>query len=146
MSLSIKRQIMDRIVANLGTLAAAGVVREVRRELDPLASQGKLPLLLVYDGEEGQIEQDNFGRTYQFPVAVKILIETKRNLGEAKDEVVAEAQRVIESDVKLGGLAYEVNDGSEQPYINELGSPVGGALLFWTVTYRRKLGDPYTTY
>jgi len=142
---SIKKRIMDRLVTNLSALIPSKF-RGVTREMDPLAASEKLPALMIYDGEETEIEKDHFGRTYNFPVVFKILAQSERNLAAKKDELVPEVQRIVEGEIQLNGLANIVEGGTEQPFINELGKPVGGALLFYTVQYRRKLGDPYTTY
>lgn len=143
---SIKKRIMDRILENLAPLEEEARVRSITRELDPLASSDKLPALMIYDGEELEIARDNRGRTYEFPVTIKVLVSSARDLPAAKDAVVAEVQKLMESDVQLGGLANLVDGGAEVPFLNELNKPVGGALLQWTVQYRRVRGDPFTTY
>jgi hypothetical protein len=153
---SVKAQIMDQIEKDLQALCSQAApcpdnrTRGVSRSLDPLAASERLPWIFLYDGEERQTEEDNFGRTYEFPIGLKCLIEGQ-DLAARKDYLVPEVQRIVESNRTLTNsagivLAVNLEDGSEQPFIDEVGKPLGGALLFYTITYRRKLGDPYTNY
>lgn len=121
-------------------------VRSITRELDPLKSSDALPALMIYDEPENELEQDFHGRTYEFMVTFKLLFTSQRDLPAEKDRLVPELQKIIESDVQLGGLANIVDGGAEQPFINELGKPVGLVFVSYQVKYRRVLGDPFTTY
>jgi hypothetical protein len=102
--------------------------------------------VFVYDGEETQLDADNRGRTFTFTLGVKVLLEDPQDLAMAKDDLVPKVQQLIENDIQLNGLANIVDGGAEQPFLNELGKPVGGAFLTWTIQYRRYLGNPYATY
>lgn len=141
-------------MANLDTLVSSinptppGKVRGVSREMDPLKVTSSLPWLMVYDGDEYEVGDgaSDRGRTYRFPLMIKILLADPRNLAEAKDLLVPEVQRVMESDLQLNGLADTVEGGTETPYLSEVHKPEGGALVGYEIQYRRKYGDPYTTY
>jgi hypothetical protein len=59
---------------------------------------------------------------------------------------VPEVQRIMEQDLQLGGLVNWIKGGEEQPFIAEVGKPVGGALVHYVVEYRRMRADPYRSY
>jgi hypothetical protein len=149
---SIKAQIIKRVLSNLGAMVdnanptAKGKVRQVSREMDLLKWGSFLPAIMVYDGDEEFSEEDNRGVTVRFPLAVKIIWEDQRSLARLKDELVPEVQRIMESDIQLGGLANWVKGGEEQPFIAEIGKPQGGSFVYYEVEYRRKRGNPYETY
>ena len=146
MNASIKSQIFTRILANFQGLLDAQVFASITRELDPVKSSQVMPSLMIYDGDESEVSRDTRGRTCEFPLGLKILFEAPTGLADKKDELVPQIQAIMETDIQLNGLAVVVDGGEEQPFINEIGSPVGGALLFYTVQYRRVRGDPSATY
>jgi hypothetical protein len=92
MSDSVKKRAIAKIRGESATadLAeqsdAAGKVRTVTREMDLLKSSEHMPSLMIYDGEEQMVEEDDKGSTWQFPLAVKILFESQRDLAEIKDQ------------------------------------------------------------
>jgi len=143
---SIKAQIFARLLQNFQGLKDQQVFASITRELDPLKSSKVMPSLMIYDGDESEVSRDTRGRTYEFPLALKILLESATDLAGQKDQLVPQVQVVMETDLQLNGLAIVVDGGEEQPFINELNSPVGGALLFYTVQYRRVRGHPDQTY
>jgi hypothetical protein len=144
---SIKRQIMDRILDNLAVLKNAETgFRDIRRESDPLAQVKIKPSLLIYDGTEVETGKDNIGRTYEFTVSLEMHFSSQRNLGEEKDRLVPLVQKILEDDLQLNGLCNVVAGGEEEPFISELGKPDGGVTVRYVVRYRRKRGDPYSTY
>lgn len=154
---SIKKRIMDRVVTRLTAMSQSQLpdgttVRSVTREVDPLADMDKTPALMVYDGPETFVEEDERGRTFEFTLGVKVLIKSERNLAATKDVLVPAVQACIESDLQLddgdslGRLVNCIEGGEEQPFLSEIGKPSGGAFLTWSVQYRRYKGDPYRTY
>ena len=142
---SIKKQIMARVLSNLAPLTPTPF-RLVERRVDILAAADVKPSLFVYDGEEEPAGEDNHGRTFRFPLALKIMFESQRNLGDVKDTLVWQVQNAIEDDIQLNGLANILDGGNEVPFVEEQGKPDAGALVFYTVEYRRVRGDPLTTY
>jgi hypothetical protein len=146
MSDSIKKQIMDKVLALLEPMHASGLVRSITREVDLTINAPSRPALQVYDGPERLTSKDNRGRTFHFDIAVKVLVESQRDLGAAKDALVPEVQRILESNLQLGGLAVIVDGGEEVPFTSELQKPLGGSLVMYTIQYRRILGDPTATY
>jgi hypothetical protein len=152
MAESIKKRILARIVSNLSAMVSpnsptpAGKVRQVTREMDLMKNTEHLPSLMLYDGEEEIMEEDERGITLQFPVAIKLNWTDPRDLARMKEELVPEVQRIMESDLQLNGLANWVKGGAENPFINEVGKPNGGVMIIYIVEYRRRRGDPYTTY
>ena len=143
---SIKKQIMDGVLAVLEPMHAGGLVRSIEREVDLTINTATRPALQIYDGPERLVGRDNRGRTYRFDLAVKVLVESQRDLGSAKDALVPEVQRILENNPQLGGVAVIVEGGEEVPFVNEVLKPIGGALVMYTVQYRRVLGDPMRTY
>ncbi len=149
---SIKNRIMSAIVQNLKAMessvspTAPGRVRFVTREMDPLKASQAMPCLMIYEGDEVEVGQDERGRTYRFPVTVKILLSDQRGLAEAKDVLVPEVQGIMENNLQLGGLCDTVEGGAETPFLSELHKPEGGALVSYEVQYRRLYGNPYATY
>lgn len=149
---SIKKKIMDRVVSNLSVLVSGtnptpvDRVRQVTREMDLLKWSEHLPALMLYDGQEEPVGEDERGVTVQFPLAIKLLWIDPRDLTRIKDALVPEVQRVMESDLQLNGLANWVKGGEEQPFINEIGKPQGGCLVLYEVEYRRQWGNPYASY
>lgn len=152
MSESIKKQILGRVSTNLGTMVSAsnptpaGKVRSVKREMDLLKWSEAVPALMIYDGDEEIVDEDERGITLQFPMMIKACWSDHRDLSTKKDELVPEIQRIMESDLQLGGLANWVKGGQEEPFINEVGKPEGGAMVLYMVEYRRMRGNPYATY
>ena len=154
MDASVKSAIFARLVANLQGLKDQQVFASISRELDPVKSSQTMPSLCIYDGPEIEIGRDNRGRTYEFPLTLRILLESATSLAELKDKLVPEVQVILELDPQLNGLpnldgpalAIVVDGGVETPLLNELNSPVGGAWLEYTVQYRRQRGDPTITY
>jgi hypothetical protein len=143
---SIKAQILNRIMANFEPLKTSGDFRAITRERNLLLLAAVTPALQIYDGPERFVAKDTRGRTWHFDIGLKICLTEGRDLGAAKDTLVPKVQKVIETDLQLGGLADFVDGGEEIPYITETEKPAGGALILYTVQYRRVLGDPYTTY
>src|SRR5438309_1587699 len=120
---SIKKQVMDRILADLATLVPATFV-SVKRELNPLKEAEQMPSLMVYDGPETRVGQDSRGRIYQFPLGIRIWLADYQDLSSTKDVYVPQVQQKIEGDLQLGALANIVDGGEEHPFINEIGSPI----------------------
>jgi hypothetical protein len=152
MAESIKKRILARIIANFQPMLSstnptpAGRLRQVKREMDFLKWSEALPALMLYDGDEEIVGEDERGITVQFPIMLKLCWSDHRDLSTKKEELVPEVQRIMESDLQLGGLANWVKGGEEEPFINEIGKPDGGALVHYLVEYRRMRGDPYQTY
>lgn len=149
---SIKARLLNRIESNFAPMISGtnptpkGFVRRVSREMDLLAWSDSLPALMIYDGDEEIMDEDERGITVQFPIMLKLCWSDNRNLSTKKDELVPVVQKIMENDLQLGGLANWVKGGEEEPFINEVGKPQGGALVHYVVEYRRMRGDPYATY
>lgn len=150
---SIKKQILARILAALTAEILSqtnptpvGKVRQVKREMDLLKWSEALPALMLYDGDEEIVSEDDTGVTLQFPIMLKLCWSDHRDLSTKKDELVPEIQRVMESDQQLAGLVNWIKGGEEEPFLNEIGKPEGGALVHYLVEYRRRRGNPYQSY
>jgi hypothetical protein len=147
MSDSVKKRAIAKILCESGPMISqnnptpAGKVRTITREMDLLKSSEHMPSLMIYDGEEQMVEEDDKGSTWQFPLAVKILFESQRDLAEIKDELVPEVQKVMEQDLQLGRTG-ELDQRGRRTAVHcaEVGKPVGGALIHYEVEYRRMRG------
>jgi hypothetical protein len=143
---SIKLQIMQLILSLMQPLVQSGVFRKVARSHDLALNEAVRPALQIYDGPERLMRKDSRGRTYHFDIGLKILIEDARDISAQKDLIVPAVQKIMETNLQLAGLANIVDGGEEVPFVEEADKPLGGALVLYTIEYRRVLGDPYTTY
>ena len=148
---SIKLRIVQLIIALHQPLIQNSVFRVVERSMDLALNAAVRPALQIYDGPEKPVSKDTFGRTYRFDVGLKILVEDPRDIASAKDLIVPQVQRIMEGNLQLtdasgNRLANIVDGGEEVPFLAEAAKPLGGSLVLYTIEYRRKLGDPFTTY
>ncbi len=148
MPLPLKTQILNQILSLLEPLKADGTVAVIERRLSPVADGGVMPLIHVVEGQERQIAADTRGRTYQFPILLKLLLEDGVTKAELKDEIVARIVEILEApeNLQLGGLVANMDAVEETPYVSELTGSKGGALLLFEVTYRRERGKPRQQY
>ena len=141
---SIKKRILKRIEERLGRLETEGKVREVKRTQNLLILAAVTPAIHFTAASEVEIAKDIRGRTYQFPLGIKI--KSDEADPEIVDDIVAEVQTIIESELQLEGLCIQIDGGTDNPFISAEDSETGGSILLYDITYRRKLGNPYETY
>jgi hypothetical protein len=159
---SIKEQILTLLFGDnadvrteilLPLLDEAIGIRQVRREVDPLAPQAVMPAVIGFDGDEVEVEgeKDNRGRTYQFDIMIRWLTQAAgAQYVRERKVVVPRIQELIETAIypessPLASLVIQIDGGEERPF-QVVGQPTRGADVLYTVRYRRVLGDPRTTY
>src|SRR5437870_10819614 len=138
---SIKKQIMDRILADLAPLKPA-TVRDITREHDSTRDSKALPALMVYDGPETTFSKTATVWTCRFLLHIRIVYSSARDAGVTKDSLVTEVQKKIEADPTLNSLGAIIDAGNETPAPTADANPVHRTLLTYTVQYTRKIGDP----
>ena len=141
MSDSIKKQIMDRIAADLAPLKPA-TFRDITREHDSTRDSKALPALMIYDGPEVTVSKTTTQWTCRFPVFFKIFFNSPRDSQATKDALVTEIQKKIEADLTLNSLGGIIDAGNEQPAVTADSNPVHRTTLVYTVEYKRKIADP----
>jgi hypothetical protein len=137
----IKKQILDRILADLAPLKPA-TFREITRELDPVKDSKALPALMVHDGPETTFSKTTTQWTCRFPVYIRIHFLSARDAQSTKDSLVSEVQKKIEADMLLNSLGAIIDAGNEEPAPTSDSNPVHRTTLKYTVEYKRKIGDP----
>jgi len=137
----IKKQIMDRIAADLAPLKPA-TFRDITRELDATKDAKALPALMIYDGPEITTAKTTTQWTCRFPVYFKIVFSSPRNSQATKDALVAEVQKKIEADLTLNSLGGIIDAGNEEPAPTSDSGPIHRTTLKYTVEYKRKIADP----
>ena len=145
---SIKKQIIARVLELLDVLKTDAGIRDLERKRDLFLQAAKYPAIHVIDGAEipAESEEDNVGYTLEFPLVIKLMVEDQRDPYGATDELVPFIQKIIESDTQLNGLANWVRFEGEAPFVHEINKPLGGSLVNYRIQYRRKRGEPETTY
>ena len=138
---AVKKQIMDRILADLAPLKPA-TFRDITRELDAVRDAKALPALMIYDGPETTVEKTATQWTCRFPVYFKIVFSSPRNSQATKDALVTEVQKKIEADLMLNNLGGIIDAGNEEPAPTADSNPIHRATLTYTVEYKRKIADP----
>lgn len=127
----------------LQALKSAGTVRELERKKTVLALQSITPALHVVFGPEDEIGESNQGAyTLRKPLTLKLVLSETADLEDKIDALKAEVQRVVEGDRQLGGLVINIAYKGDQPFVDDVGKPVGGTLLFYTIDYRRGRARP----
>ncbi|HKQ39581.1 MAG TPA: hypothetical protein VJ063_16005 [Verrucomicrobiae bacterium] len=134
----IKKQIMDRVLANLAPLKTNGTFRDITREWDVLRPSKALPALMVADGEERTVSSSGTVWTCRFDLHLRVVFPFARD----KDALVSEVQKKIEGDMTLNSLGSIVNAGNEEPAVVSASATVHRTELRYTVEYTRKIGDP----
>lgn len=142
--MTIKQQIMSRVLALMEALKAEGV-RSVSREVNVMLMAPVLPAIQVYDGNETQVGEDHIGRTYDLAIGIKVACEGKDLVAEV-EAWTGKIQDAIEADVQLAGLVNVITDRMVDPFLAEQNKPVGGAMIGYTVRYRTKRGANSETY
>ena len=154
MSEPIKVQILQGILTRLQdakTNLLPGDIdapRKVEMTFDLATQLKQLPNWQLYHEDETEVPtlKDTRGRTYDFPIAIKVSVQAPHDLALAVERHVAEVQRIMESDIQLAGLVSIIDNGGVQLALGTGDQPVGVAILTYTVRYRRALGNPYATY
>ena len=139
---AIKKQIMDRVLANLAPLKTNGTFRDITRESDTLKESKALPALMVYDGPESTVSKTATVWTCRFNVFLKLHFVAARDAGALKDALVTEVQKKIEADPTLNSLGVLIDAGNEEPLTRADANRLHQTTLRYAVQYTRKIGDP----
>lgn len=131
------------------SLLADKLVAVIRREVDPLADCGMLPALMVFDGDEMQVDEetDTRGRRFRFPVVLRWV--TNANGPEYIKErraIVPRIQELMETHSGLAALLTVLPSGGEEKPFASIQATTRGADIWYFLDYRRLRGDPWTTY
>ena len=112
------------------------------------ATAKQTPWWQVYAEAEHEVpgQKTTQGRTYEFPIFIKVIVSQPKDLAREVDRHCAAVQALMEADIQLDGLASIIDGGGVEFFVDEQVSNVGVALVSYTVLYRRKLGDPYSTF
>jgi len=144
--LSVKQQIIARILADLLPLAAgdagAAKFRSVQRRTAPVFLANIVPALQIIVGPEHKIEDTNAGPVMEFPMDLWVIVSDPNDPYGLADQMSAPVQAAIESDQQLASLANSILYDGDQPYTNEIVKPLGGCVLLYTVQYRRQIAQP----
>ena len=141
---SVKAQIISAIREKMNALRKdqGGPFRTIKQTRSITLTEDTRDALHWVKGQEHQIDQDNQGRTYQFPLAIKILPLRI----EDEEELVAAVEATMEDDIQLGGLCVTIDDREEHPFFDAVKNEAGGVLLSYNVQFRHKRGNPSANY
>ena len=146
--MSIKQQLIARILELLETLKVSGQLRTVERITTANQLGAKRPSVHVIVGAEANIseEEDLRGYVCEFPVAIILLVEHPKDAAGAADELTGPIQEAIEGDIQLSGLATKIVYQSAEPFSTEHSKPLGGMEITYLVQYRRRRAQTSTSY
>jgi hypothetical protein len=148
---SLKRQIVEALVAQGDALKATGVVKKFAREATPFHLEDITPALSLTIGPEDVVDEDNQGYVIEFPCFWKLTLgKTTKDAGtnpyDGADLIEQQVQARIEQDTQLAGLIVWLKYEGNLPFTNEVNSDKGGTLLTYTYRYRRARNDPAGRY
>jgi hypothetical protein len=142
-TLSIEQQYIARIMGLLEPLKARQIVRELARKRTVLTLQAVTPAIHVVFGPEDDVGESNQGAyTLRKPMTLKLVVSAEKDLDDKTDALKAEVQRVVEADRQLGGMVIDIAYKGDQPFTEDVTSPIGGTLLFYSIDYRRQRAKP----
>lgn len=147
--MTIKQQIIARLLELAEALKTSGDVKEVLRVTSPfLLAEKNLPSLHVMIGAEDNITEEEELRGYvkEFDVLFKFTVRHATDPYTAAEELVGKLQVAIESDIQLSGLATKIIYIGDNPFSNEINKPLGGNMVTYRVQYRRQRAKPETQY
>jgi hypothetical protein len=143
---TIKQQIRDALLDALNELKTDGVVRNIERHRDILATTHIRPALLLIEGGEVEKSRDATGQMYEFDVFVKIVVPHSSDMDTVKDELVAKVQQKLEALSTLAGLATYSAGGEEKLALTARFVYIEGPFVRFRLCYKRKAADPEQTY
>lgn len=151
--MSVKEQIIARLLVLLETLKVAGTVRVVERITTANQLGTKRPSIHLIIGAEVNVSEEEELRGYilEFPIAIILLVEHPRDAAAAAEALVGDIQTAIESDIQLTGadgnsLATKIVYQGNEPFSTDQSKPLGGSELTYLIQYRRMRGAPNTRY
>ncbi len=138
--LSIKQQIIARILSNLEALAtdSATGFRKVFRATQPVLLNPITPSLQIIINPQHLVEEDTAGYVFEFPLDLWITVADPRDPYGVADALAPFVEEALENDLQLNSLANVIRPDGDQPFTNELTAGTGGSVLLYTVQYRRK--------
>jgi hypothetical protein len=143
---AIKAQILNRVKELLDPLVQQEIVRKVERKTSILLLEPMTPAIHIVAGQEQVTEEDIYGYTMSFLLDLKVIFLQGSDPGPQSDELEKQVQQKIEADPQLNQLANEIKYDGNQPFINAENAPDGGTIVQYTITYRRKKGQPDLSY
>lgn len=143
---TIKQRIREAILASLEQLKTTAGVREISRRRDIVGSATLLPALTFVDTGEMEVARDATGQTYEFDLYIKVIVEKSASQDSRKDELVGAVQRNLENLSTLAGLATLKCGGEEKNAVTARFVFIEGPFVKFRVQYKRKCGEPETTY
>lgn len=143
---SIKKQIIDRMLAVLLPLKEENRVRKVERVHGLFLQETVVPALHLVIGDESVAGQDNYGYTIQFAVGFELIFSEVRDPEGKADEMAAFIQEKMESDPQLSSLADAITYDSCQPFVSEESKTPAVVVVNYVLQYRRKRANPAENY
>ena len=141
---TVKQKIREAVLASLEELKASDGVREVARRRDIIATASLVPALLYIDTGETEVDRDATGQTYEFDFYVKILVDKTKQQDQQKDDLVGSVQRKLERLAVAGGFLK--CGGEEKTSVTARFVFIEGPFVKFRVSYKRKCGEPETSY
>jgi hypothetical protein len=141
---TVKQKIRDAVLDSLEELKNSDGVREVARRRDIVASASLVPALLYVDTGETEVDRDATGQTYEFDFYIKILVDKTKQQDQQKDDLVGSVQRKLEKLAVAGGFLK--CGGEEKTSVTARFVFIEGPFVKFRVQYKRKCGEPETSY
>jgi len=149
MSDSIREQILANIEDTLkGVQIENGYevdLRTVRRTPRHPLTEPLLPAAFVTDTGEEKEEGSPTQHTHcTLHVAIVFYNEEYEDMSQKAIQIQASIEKALSVDPQRGGLAYDTDIKGNEFAVDEEHFPIGGGVVRCDVSYRHKLGDPYT--
>lgn len=139
-----KQQIVARVLVLLEALKTAGHVREVKRVNTPYQLTPTTPSAHLIVGDENlvQDEETTQGYALEFPIFIKLTLDSGGDPYDLADALAGQVQAAIEGDLQLSQLVAWIRYQGDDPFTSEETKPRGGTMLTYLVQYRRRRGQP----
>ena len=142
---TVKQKIREAVLASLEQLKTSDGVRDVSRHRDVVAVATLVPALLYVDTGETEVARDATGQTYEFDFYIKIVVEKSPHQDQDKDDLVGSVQRKLEK-LAITDLGLLICGGEEKTAVTARFTFIEGPFVKFRVQYKRKCGEPETTY
>lgn len=142
----VRQQIRDR-VASIITASATLVKRRVYKSRIYPLTEGNLPAVTVYTGQEVSSLQTIGSRTLMrnLDVAVDVYVRVTENFDRDVDNIAVQIEEAIANDFTINGLAKEaVLTGTDIDFSGDTEQPVGIARLTFSIRYITAINDVET--
>jgi hypothetical protein len=144
---TLKTQILDNLVTVIDAIVANGTYNRTVRAASRAAktlTEAQRDVVFITNSPVTKIQLVNSVTQCTLTAFVACVVEDATDLDKAVDDMAADVEKAICTDITRSGSAIDTNVVSVENQVIEEMSPMGTCVLEVSILYRHQFGDPYT--